>query len=375
MSAANYRIARIPGDGIGPEVIGEASKILERAAEKRGFSITWADYPFGADHYLKTGEILPDSAVDEMAEMDALFLGAVGDPRVKPGILERGILLHLRFHFDQYVNLRPAKSYPRVPLPVAPGPKGLNTLVVRENTEDFYMGIGGRTEKGEADFSLEAKRGLYSLDGRLKGSFSGGTEGVFQVGVASEPAIRRVIAYGCRAARARGEDKITLASKSNALPQIYGFWEDVARDEAARQGAGLDIVNADAMCYHLVRTPDLYGVVVAPNLFGDIISDLLAGLAGGLGVAAGADIGDGLSMFEPIHGSAPAIAGTGKANPMAAILTGALLLEHIGEKEAADDVEKALEAFLSGASSEELPAEFGGGGTVSSVGAEILKRI
>ncbi|MGI6783939.1 MAG: isocitrate/isopropylmalate dehydrogenase family protein [Aminivibrio sp.] len=375
MSAANYRIARIPGDGIGPEVIGEASKILERAAEKRGFSITWADYPFGADHYLKTGEILPDSAVDEMAEMDALFLGAVGDPRVKPGILERGILLHLRFHFDQYVNLRPAKSYPRVPLPVAPGPKGLNTLVVRENTEDFYMGIGGRTEKGEADFSLEAKRGLYSLDGRLKGSFSGGTEGVFQVGVASEPAIRRVIAYGCRAARARGEDKITLASKSNALPQIYGFWEDVARDEAARQGAGLDIVNADAMCYHLVRTPDLYGVVVAPNLFGDIISDLLAGLAGGLGVAAGADIGDGLSMFEPIHGSAPAIAGTGKANPMAAILTGALLLEHIGEKEAADDVEKALEAFLSGASGEELPAEFGGGGTVSSVGAEILKRI
>jgi 3-isopropylmalate dehydrogenase len=375
MSLKNYRLARIPGDGIGPEVIGEASKILERAGEKHGFSITWADYPFGADHYLKTGEVLPDSAVNEIAEMDALFLGAVGDPRVKPGILERGILLHLRFHFDQYVNLRPAKSYPRVPLPVAPGPRGLDTLVVRENTEDFYMGIGGRTEKGEADFSLDARRGLYSLEGRLKGTFSGKTEGVFQVGVASEPAIRRVVAYGCRAAKARGEEKITLASKSNALPQIYGFWEEVARDEAAKQQTGIDIVNADAMCYHLVRTPGLYGVLVAPNLFGDIISDLLAGLAGGLGVAAGADIGEGLSMFEPIHGSAPDIAGTGRANPIAAILTGALLLEHIGEREAARAVEKALEAFLAEAGKACMPAEFGGGGTVISVGAEILKRL
>ena len=375
MSLKTYRVARIPGDGIGPEVIGEASRILEAAGEKHGFSIEWADYPFGADHYLKTGEILPDSAVNEMADADALFLGAVGDPRVKPGILERGILLNLRFHFDQYVNLRPARSYPRVPLPVDPGPGGLDTLVVRENTEDFYMGIGGRTEKGKADFSLETKRGLYSLEGSLKGAFSGGTEGVFQVGVASEPAVRRVIAYGCRAAAARGEDRITLASKSNALPQIYGFWEEVARDEAARQKTGLDIVNADAMCYHLVRTPDLYGVIVAPNLFGDIISDLLAGLTGGLGVAAGADIGDGLSMFEPIHGSAPDIAGTGKANPVAAILTGALLLEHIGEKEAARAVEKGLEAFLAKAGAKDLPAEFGGEGTVKTVGEAILRQI
>ncbi len=167
----------------------------------------------------------------------------------------------------------------------------------------------------------------------------------------------------------------TLASKSNALPQIYGFWEDIAKDEAARHGMGLGIVNVDAMCYHLVRTPDLYGVVVAPNMFGDIVSDLLAGLAGGLGVAAGADIGDGLSMFEPIHGSAPDIAGTGKANPIAAILTGALLLEHIGERTAAKAVEDSLTAFLAEAAPGDLPVEFGGQGTTRAVGEAILERI
>jgi len=376
MSGKQYTIARIPGDGIGPEVIGETSKILEAAGSKHGFSIAWADYPFGADHYLKTNEILPASAVDEMAPMDALLLGAVGDPRVKPGILERGILLHLRFHFDQYVNLRPAKSYPRVPLPIQPknGPT-LNTLVVRENTEDFYVGIGGKTEKGKAVVDLATTRGLYSMIGTLEGSFSDGIEGAFQLGVASEPGVRRVVAYAARAAKARGEEKITLASKSNALPQIYGFWEDVAKDEAAKQGLGLSIVNVDAMCYHLVRTPDLYGVVVAPNMFGDIVSDLLAGLAGGLGVAAGADIGDNLSMFEPIHGSAPDIAGTGKANPIAAILTGALMLEHLGERAAAQDVENALTEFLAHTETRDLPVEFGGEGTTSAVGEAIAKRV
>ena len=311
-----------------------------------------------------------------MASMDALFLGAVGDPRVKPGILERGILLHLRFHFDQYVNLRPAKSYPRVPLPVRPKKgEGLDTLVVRENTEDFYMGIGGTTEKGRAAIDMSAVRGLYTMKGKLEGEFSGGVEGAFQLGVASEPGIRRVVAYGCRAAKSRGEETITLASKSNALPQIYGFWEEVARDEAEHHGIGLIAVNVDAMCYHLVRSPDLYGVIVAPNMFGDIVSDLLAGLSGGLGVSAGADIGDRLSMFEPIHGSAPDIAGTGKANPIAAILTGALLLDHIGEKDGAATVENAVRSYLEEAEQKKLPVEFGGEALTGSVGQAILQKI
>ncbi|HCL79863.1 MAG TPA: 3-isopropylmalate dehydrogenase [Synergistaceae bacterium] len=371
-----YVLSRLAGDGIGPEVVGEASKVMEAAGQQAGFAIRWVDYPFGAEHYLRTGEVLPEGAVREMGETDALLLGAVGDPRVKPGILERGILLHLRFHFDQYVNLRPAKSYPRVPLPIQPkSGKGLDTLVVRENTEDFYIGIGGRTERGKTSVDLATERGLFTLTGRLEGAFSGATEGAFQLGVASEPAVRRVVAYGCRAAKARGEEGIAVASKANALPQMYGFWEEVARDEANRQGIKMSVVNVDAMCYHLVRTPDLYGVIVAPNMFGDIVSDLLAGLAGGLGVAAGADIGDGLSMFEPIHGSAPDIAGTGSANPIATILTGALLLNHIGEQGAATAVERAVTEFLEQAAPKALPREFGGDGTTTAVGEAILKRL
>ena len=371
-----YAVACLPGDGIGPEVIAETRKVIEAAVSRHAFGIEWTDYPFGAGHYLKTGEILPDSAVDEMAGCDALLLGAVGDPRVRPGILERGILLHLRFHFDQYVNLRPAKSYPRVPLPIRPrSGKELNTLVVRENTEDFYVGIGGRTVGGTANIDMSMERGLYSLRGTLQGTLSSGTGGAFQIGLASEPGIRRIVAYACRAARDRGEDVVTLASKANALPQIYGYWEEVAADEAKKHGIAIRPVNVDAMCYHLVRTPDLYGVIVAPNMFGDIVSDLLAGLAGGLGVAAGADIGDKLSMFEPIHGSAPDIAGTGKANPIAAILTGALLLDHIGQKQAAKAVESAVERFLGTADERALPFEFGGEGKTAAVGEAIASML
>ena len=371
-----YAVACLPGDGIGPEVIAETRKVIEAAVSRHAFGIEWTDYPFGAGHYLKTGEILPDSAVDEMAGCDALLLGAVGDPRVRPGILERGILLHLRFHFDQYVNLRPAKSYPRVPLPIRPrSGKELNTLVVRENTEDFYVGIGGRTVGGTANIDMSMERGLYSLRGTLQGTLSSGTGGAFQIGLASEPGIRRIVAYACRAARDRGEDVVTLASKANALPQIYGYWEEVAADEAKKHGIAIRPVNVDAMCYHLVRTPDLYGVIVAPNMFGDIVSDLLAGLAGGLGVAAGADIGDKLSMFEPIHGSAPDIAGTGKANPIAAILTGALLLDHLGQKQAAKAVDSAVERFLGTADERALPFEFGGEGKTAAVGEAIASML
>ena len=376
MSRLRHTVACLPGDGIGPEVIREAHKVMEAAAAREGFDIEWTDYPFGAGHYLKTGEILPDSAVEEIAKCDALLLGAVGDPRVRPGILERGILLHLRFHFDQYANLRPARSYPRVPLPVSPkGGKGLNTLVVRENTEDFYVGIGGRTVGGAANIDMNMERGLYSLRGTLQGTLSSGTGGAFQIGLASEPGIRRIVAYACRAALERGESVVTLASKSNALPQIYGYWEEVAADEGAKHGVSIRPVNVDAMCYHLVRTPDLYGVIVAPNMFGDIVSDLLAGLAGGLGVAAGADIGDSLSMFEPIHGSAPDIAGIGKANPIAAILTGALLLEHIGHRDAARAVEDAVAKHLASVPERDLPFEFGGEGTTSATGDGIASMI
>jgi len=376
VSVKSYRIARIPGDGIGPEVVREASKVVEAAGARHGFSIAWEDYPFGAEHWLNTGETMPDSALDEIGGADALLLGAVGDPRVKPGVLERGILLRVRFHFDQYANLRPARSYPNVPLPVRlPSGGRLDTLVVRENTEDFYIGIGGATQGGSLSLDLAARRGLYSVEGRLEGGFTGGVEGVFQLGVATEPGIRRVTARAARAAKERREDRIALATKSNVMPQIYGFWEEVATDEAERHGVSVTAVNADAMCYHLARTPDLYGVILAPNLFGDIVSDLLAGLAGGLGTAAGADIGDGLSMFEPVHGSAPDIAGTGRANPIAAILTAAMMLDHLGEREAARRVDEALTTYLSQSAPKELPFEFGGEARTAAVGDRIAEGV
>lgn len=369
----SYRIAQMAGDGIGPEVVGQARKVVEAAAAKKGFGLSWVDYPFGAEHYLKTGEVLPESVLTELKSCQALLLGAVGDPRVKPGILERGILLKLRFAFDMYVNLRPAKAFPRVPLPVPlPAGKAMDLLVVRENTEDFYVGLGG---DGDAPIGLGLRRGLYTMEGEMKVRFSRPQRSAFQIGLATEEGVRRITADACRRAEARGEKRITLATKANAMPQLYGFWEEIARDETARQGVAFETVNVDALCYHLVRTPWKWNVVLCPNMFGDIVSDLLAALSGGLGVAAGANIGDSLGMFEPVHGSAPDIAGQNRANPVAAILSAALMLDCLGESEAARAVENAVEAFLETARPEELPEEMGGRGKTTAVGDAILSRI
>lgn len=368
-----YRIARIGGDGIGPEVVTQASRVAEAAGRTFGFDIRWTDYPFGAGHYLETGEILPVSALDELASHDALLLGAIGDPAVKPGILEQGILLKLRFHFDQYVNLRPAKSLPRVPLPVKAD--SVDIVVVRENTEDFYMNLGGISDGKTSRIDFEASRSAYDLKGHVSLAFEPACRSAVQLGIATEAGIRRITEYACKTAKARNEDEIVLASKSNALSWIYGFWEETAKDEAARHGVKCSVANVDALCYHLVRDPGRYGVILTPNMFGDIVSDLLAGIAGGLGTAAGANIGDGLSMFEPVHGSAPDIAGTGRANPIAAILSGAVMLRHLGETGAADAVEKAVEGFLAESESDDLPFEFGGTAPVFRVGEAIADRI
>lgn len=368
-----YRIARIGGDGIGPEVVAQASRVAEAAGRTFGFDIRWTDYPFGAGHYLETSEILPESILDELASHDALLLGAIGDPAVKPGILEQGILLKLRFHFDQYVNLRPAKSLPRVPLPVKAD--SVDIVVVRENTEDFYMNLGGISDGKTSRIDFEASRSAYDLKGHISLAFEPACRSAVQLGIATEAGIRRITEYACKTARARNEDEIVLASKSNALSWIYGFWEETAEDEAARHGVKCSVANVDALCYHLVRDPGRYGVILTPNMFGDIVSDLLAGIAGGLGTAAGANIGDGLSMFEPVHGSAPDIAGTGRANPIAAILSGAVMLRHLGETGAADAVEKAVEGFLAESESDDLPFEFGGTAPVFRVGEAIADRI
>jgi 3-isopropylmalate dehydrogenase len=368
-----YSIARIGGDGIGPEVIAEASRVTEAAGVAMGFDITWTDYPFGARHYNETGEILPEKALEEFTRHDALLLGAIGDPSVKPGLLEQGILLRLRFHFDQYVNLRPAKSLPRVPMPVKA--ESVDIVVVRENTEDFYMNLGGTGEGKSLEMCFEASRNAYDLKGRLLLDFTLPSHTAAQVGIATEEAVRRITAYACKTAAARREKCIVLASKSNALSWIYGFWEEIAKDEAGRQGVECTVANVDALCYHLVRDPGRFGVILTPNMFGDIVSDLLAGIAGGLGTAAGANIGDGLSMFEPVHGSAPDIAKTGKANPVAAIFSAALMLRHIGEARAAEAIEGAVESYLAESDQADLPWEFGGKAATPKVGKAIAERV
>jgi 3-isopropylmalate dehydrogenase len=385
----NYNIALLPGDGIGPEVTAEAVNAVEAAGSRHDFKVEWVTYPFGAAHYNRTGggETLPDSALSEMGLCDAMMLGAVGDPSVKPGILERGILLKLRFHFDQYINLRPARSYQGVPCPV-PLPNGerIDSVVVRENTEDFYMGIGaaaqpgcgdGYAKNGCADVPFEAERGLYKLTGRLSAKFEPDCAAALQIGALTRPGVERVTRYAFNLARKRGEKEVVLASKANAVPFLYGFLDEetrrVAKDYAA--DIALKIQNVDALCYRLVRKPASHGVILCPNLFGDIVSDLLSGLTGGLGLGAGGNIGDSLSMFEPVHGSAPDIAGTGKANPLAAILAAAMMLDHIGESAGAAAIDAAVTSCLEKGDSDERPFELGGRASCRAVGNAVARRI
>ncbi len=374
-SMNTYDIAVVAGDGIGPEVVAEGQKAAEQAARLGGFGIKWQHYPYGAEYYLKNNIALPESALKEFADFDALLLGAVGDPRVAPGPLEQGILLALRFYFDQYVNLRPALSFPGVPLPVTlPQGVDLDVVVVRENTEDLYMGLGGR---GNSSFSLPimAQRGLYRVDGKIDLDFSPPVEAALSIGLMTRPGIERITRYACRLAQSRGESRIHCVSKANAVPHLYGFWDEVSRDTVKREFPGIECaaVNVDAMCYLLARQPAGWGVVLCPNLFGDIVSDLLSGLAGGLGLAAAGNIGDKLSMFEPVHGSAPTIVNTGKANPLAAILSASLILNHLGQAEAAKMVDKAVRNYL--ASDCPKPIELGGTATTSQVGDYVVEHM
>ena len=373
----SYKIAVIPGDGIGPEVIGETRKVLDKTGKKFGFAFEWNEYPYGGAHYLATGEIMPEHAVEEMAKCDAMLLGAIGDPRVKPGIMEQGILLALRFRFDQYVNLRPAFSLPRVKTPVDLKGTKMDSVVVRENTEDLYMCIGGTTESGELELPVDISRGKYELTGSIKLKTDPSYPFAVQAAINSKPGVERITRYAAELAKKRGEDTVTVVSKSNAVSALYGFFEEVAKKVMTDEYPELKyaMVNVDALCYHLVRNPSAYGVLLCPNLFGDIVSDLQAGLAGGLGTAAGGNIGEGLSMFEPVHGSAPDIAGTGRSNPVAAILSGAMMLEHLGEAEASKKINRAVSDFLENAADEDLPFEFGGASNFEQVGDNIRKYI
>ena len=319
------RIAVIGGDGTGPEVAAEGLKVLAAVSKLEGIEYELQDFDFGGDRYLKTGEVLPEGAIDELAKFDAMYLGAVGHPDVAPGVLEKGLLLELRFQLDQYINLRPVKLFPGVDTPLKDkGPDDIDFVVVRENTEDLYCGTGGFLKKNTPD------------------------EVAMQSAVYTRKGCERCIRYAFEFCKKRNSDKkmVTLVAKTNVLTYGHDLWWRTFNEVAEEYpDIKADYNHVDACCMWMVKNPEYYDVIVTTNMFGDIITDLAGILQGGLGVAAGGNINPdpgGTSMYEPMGGSAPKYTGQGVINPIAAINAMAMLLEHSGHPAAATRVYKAI---------------------------------
>jgi 3-isopropylmalate dehydrogenase len=318
-----HRLAILGGDGIGPEVVAEGLKVLDRLETLEGFATDRVEYDLGGRRYLATGEVLDDGTLDELRASDAIYLGAVGTPDVPPGIIERGLLLRVRFAFDQYVNERPVKLYPGVSSPVAGlTPQRCDLVVVRENTESVYAGAGGTLYRGTPH------------------------EVATQESVNTRHGVERVLRYAFERARAR-RGHLTLVHKTNVLTHAGDLWmrtfEEVGDTDFS--DVARDYVHVDAACLYLVTQPERFDVVVTENLFGDIITDLGAAVQGGMGLAASANLDPtrrAPSMFEPVHGSAPDIVGTGRADPIAAVMSLGQLLAFVGEDGAAARVDRAV---------------------------------
>jgi 3-isopropylmalate dehydrogenase len=369
-----YKIPIIAGDGVGPEVIAEGKKVLEAAGDNYGFNIEWKEYPFGAEHYLSTGELIAEDALKELSDYDAIYLGSVGDARVPPGVLERGVLFALRFYFDQYINLRPIRLLEGVETPIRDkGPEDINFVVVRENSEDLYVGVGGRTKRGSVHRDAEVIRNLYNVKFGLDID-SDSDEIAYQIGLISAEGTQRVMQYAFDLATRR-KKHVSSVDKMNAMTDIYGFWREIfTKIAAGYPDVRTDFNLVDAMTMWLVKNPEWFDVVVAPNLFGDIITDLGAMVQGGLGLAPGGNINPkGTSMFEPIHGSAPKYKGLNKVNPIATIWAGAMLLESLGVTQAASGVMRAIECNLRARKVRTF--DLGGSSTTSEVGSDITRYI
>ncbi|MEC8301863.1 MAG: 3-isopropylmalate dehydrogenase [Planctomycetota bacterium] len=321
------KIAVIGGDGTGPEVTHEAIKVLDAVSKLEGFTYETTDFDFGGERYLKTGDILPEGAVDALKQHDAIYLGAVGHPDVPPGVLEKGLLLELRFQLDQYINLRPVKLYPGVETPLAgKTPEDIDFVVVRENTEDMYAGIGGFLKKGTAD-EVASQTAIYTRKG-------------------CERCLRWAFEFTQKRNNPKGK-RLTLVAKTNVLTFGHDLWwrtyQEVAKDYPDVEA---DYNHVDACCMWMVKNPEYYDVIVTTNMFGDIITDLGAMIQGGMGVAAGGNINPdegGTSMFEPMGGSAPKYTGQNVINPIAAISAMAMLLEQSGQPAAGGRVLRAVE--------------------------------
>jgi len=368
------KVGVVPGDGIGPEVVKEARKVLDAVSERRNLTFEFEEFPLGAGHYLKTGEVLSDETLQRLSKKDAILLGAMGDPRVKPGILEKGVLLRLRFHFDQYVNLRPIKLLDGVPSPLVESNRKIDIQFVRENTEDFYVGLGGRVKKGLSKTDLLLKRKTYEARFDVGIDLEDEEELAFQIGVVTRQGAKRVLDYAFQLAKRRKIDLVTCVDKANVLTDMYGLWREVADEMSKKHGIEREFQYVDAVALHMVRTPDRFKLIVSPNLFGDILTDLGAAIQGGLGFAASGNLNpSGVSMFEPVHGSAPDIAGKGVANPVGAILSSALMLETLGHKDAATDVERAVQDVLR--SGKHKTADIGGKTSTSKIGNAVVANL
>ena len=340
-----HRIASVPGDGIGPEIVAATKKVLDALGDKHGYSIDWLDCPIGAEHYLKTGELLSDDMIKYLTKCRAILLGALGDPRVTPGILEKGILLKMRFVFDQFVNLRPVRFFPGVEVPISTkGRENLEMYFVRENTEDFYVGLGRRFTGSKDKAEIDLDRSRYNIKFDIETSMKNESEAAYQIGVITRGGAERVIRYAFELAKRKGKNKVTCVDKANVLTEMYSLWRD-AFSSVSKEYSSIETEYGfvDAVAMTMVKAPERYQVLVTPNLFGDILTDLGAGIQGSLGLSPGGNINpDGISMYEPIHGSAPKYAGKGIANPIATILAGQMMLDDIGERRAAADLEAAV---------------------------------
>jgi len=323
----SYNIAVLPGDGTGPEVVAEGIKVLKAVAPLEGFKIDFSTYDFGGERYLRTGEILPETAVDEMKKYHAMYLGAIGHPGVKPGILEKGILLRLRFELDQYINLRPVKLYPNVETPLKDkGPEHIDYVVVRENSGGVYTGSGGITMKG-TPHEVAVQEMIYTR---------------FQV--------ERCLRYAFEYTRKRNRRRtLALVGKTNVLTYVFDLWERAFHEIGEREYPDItrEYYHVDATCMWMVKNPEWFDVLVTENMFGDIITDLGAITQGGMGIAAGGNINPGgVSMFEPIGGSAPKYTGMNIINPLAAIASAQMMLETLGEDAAAARIERGIVQVL-----------------------------
>jgi 3-isopropylmalate dehydrogenase len=340
----SYNIGVIGGDGTGPEVTREALKVLEVAQKKFGFKLNYTNYDFGGERYLKTGETLPDSAIEEFRKQNALFLGAIGHPDVKPGVLEVGILLKARFALDQYINLRPVKLYRTEDCPLKDKtPKEVDFVVIRENSGGIYTGVGGVVQKGTP------------------------MEIATQVMIYGRPVVDRCMKYAYDYTRRRNKKKmLTLVHKCNVLTHAGDLWVRAHEEMGKRDYSDIkrDYNHVDACTMWFVKQPEWYDVIVTENLFGDIITDLAAIIQGGLGVAAGGNINpEGVSMFEPMGGSAPKYTGQNVINPIAAINAAGMMLDTLGEREAGVAIENAVTKALNSGKIKSLAAGRMGMGT------------